>query len=366
VRDLRFSASVRRSEKDVNGTAGGQQRSREFSETTPKVGVLYRPVRDVMFRSTYAEGFRTPSLGSLFASANSSQLALSDPLGFTTAGSVIVNSRGNPDLKPEESKTWNVGVVYTPQAAKGLRFEMDYYRGVVSNLIADGAQYALNANALTQGPDFRRGVASSINPNAAFASAITRNSTGAVTAVSFYPVNASSREASGLDGQIVAEWPMTWAKVVSVLAWNTTFNWDLKTVDGQPSQNWLGKYVDVSTNSISPGSIPRHRGRFSQGVEKGAWSVVGAVNRVSHLEDDTTRTQGNRPRYISQWTTFDAQIGYRWKAAGIEVRAGVNNVADETAPFAAGAVNAVSNASYDVTLHNDIGRFAYVQVTKTF
>ncbi|ATC63752.1 hypothetical protein CMV30_07190 [Nibricoccus aquaticus] len=371
VRDLRLSASVRRSEKDVKGAVRDlagvyQQRSREFSETTPKVGVLYRPVRDVMFRATYAEGFRTPSLGHLFAAAGSSQLALSDPLGFTTASAVIVNSRGNPDLEPEESKTWNVGAVYTPKAAKGLRFEVDYYRGVVSNLIADGAQYALNANALTQGPGFRRGVAGSINPNAAFASAITRNSAGAVTAVSFYPVNASSREASGIDGQIVAEWPVTAAKVMSVLAWNTTLNWDLTTVGGQPSQNWLGRYVDASTNSISPGSIPRHRGRFSQGVEKGAWSVIGAVNRVSHLEDDATRTLGNRPRYVSQWTTFDAQLGYRWKAAGIEVRAGVNNIADEAAPFAAGAVNAVSNASYDVTLHNDIGRFVYVQVTKAF
>jgi outer membrane receptor protein involved in Fe transport len=367
VQNLRISASVRRSEKDVHGFVRDQWRERKFSETSPKIGILYKPARDLLLRATYSEGFRTPGLGHLFAAPASSQLALTDPLGFTGAGVFVVNSRGNPDLKPERSKVWNTGLVFAPKAAKGLRVEIDYYRSVVTDLIADGAQYALYANALSQGAGFRRGAAGTINSNAAFANAISRNpTTGAINSVSFMPVNASSREASGIDAQIVAEWPTTSAKVVSVLSWNTTLDWDLKVAGGQPAQNWLGKYVDVSTNSISPGSIPRHRGRFTQGIEKGAWSLIGAVNRVSHLEDDTTRTLRNHHRYVGQWTTFDAQIAHRWKSTGLEVRLGVNNIADEAAPFAAGAVNSVSNASYDVTLHNDIGRFVYVQVTKRF
>jgi outer membrane receptor protein involved in Fe transport len=371
VRDLRVTASMRRSEKEVNGATKDnagvfQQHERTFAKNTPKAGVLYQPVRDVLLRATYAEGFRTPSLGYLFAASAASQLSVTDPLGFSPAAAVPVFSRGNPELKPETSKTWNAGIVFTPELVKGLRVELDYYRGQIRGLIADGAQYILNANAAAQGAGFARGDAGTINPAAAFSSLITRDGAGQITRIDSMPVNATGREATGVDALITYEWPVTFAKCVSMLAWNTTLSWDLTLADGTPEQNWLGRYVDVSTNSISPGSIPRNRGRFAQAYEKGAWSALGAVNYVSHLEDDSSRTSGKGFRYVDSWTTFDAQVGYRWKAAGVEARVGVNNLFNEAAPFAAGAVNSVSNASYDVTLHNDRGRFVYVQITKTF
>jgi iron complex outermembrane recepter protein len=373
ARALSFSVNLRRSEKEVEGTVRDALnqitlRGRTFRETTPKFGVMYEPVRDLRVRATYAEGFRTPSLSQLFAAPSTFNAALSDPLGFPIASTVGVTGRGNPDLDPERSKTWNTGVVFTPRALKGLRLEADYYVSRIEGLVADGAQLILDVNAASQGPGFVRGNPATLNPAATFADRITRNSAGTITAVRSMPMNVAAREATGLDYALTYSSSFAGARWESRLAANTTLSWSLNTSTDRPFINWLGRFVDVATNSISPGSIPRHRGYFRQTWEKGPWIVRGTVNHTSHLEDDATRTYLNRFRRISSWTTLDGQAGYRFPAAdgafmhGVDVRIGVTNLLDEEAPFAAGAFN----DGYDMTLHNSRGRYVYVQVTKTF
>jgi iron complex outermembrane recepter protein len=373
ARALSFSINFRRSEKEVNGTVRDSLnqiviRERTFKETTPKFGVQYQPVRDVRVRATYAEGFRTPGLSQMFAAPSTFNSGLGDPLGFPIASSVPIAGRGNPDLDPERSKTWNTGVVFTPKAIKGLQLEADYYVSLIEGMVADGAQLILDVNAASQGPGFVRGNPATINPNATFADRITRNSSGTVTGVSSMPMNVAAREATGLDYAITYTSKFAGARWVSRLAANTTLSWGLNTSRDRPFTNWLGRFVDVGANSISPGSIPRHRGYFRQTWEKGAWEVRGTVNHVSHLEDDSSRTYLNQFRRIGSWTTLDGQVAYHFKREddallhGVDVRLGVINLLDEEAPYAAGAVN----DGYDMTTHSNRGRYVYVQVTKTF
>jgi iron complex outermembrane receptor protein len=375
ARSLSLSLNVRRTEKEIRGTVRDAAnaitfRERTFKETSPKFGLLYQPVQELHIRATYAEGFRTPSLSFLFAAPSTFNTALSDPLGFPGVGnSVPISGRGNPDLDPEHSKTWNTGVVYTPKAVRGLQLEMDYYVSRIEGLVADGAQLILNVNAAAQGSGFVRGNPATINPNATFANRITRNSAGSVIGVSSTPMNVAAREASGLDYAIAYLWPeFGGARWVSRLGANTTLTWDLITAEGSPSVNWLGRFVDIGVNSISPGSIPRHRGFISQSWEKGPWRIFGRVNHVSHLEDDVTRTHLGSFRYISSWTTLDGSVEYAFKAnapAGlskVKIRVGVTNLLDEAAPFAAGAFN----DGHDMTTHSNRGRFLYAQVTKAF
>jgi iron complex outermembrane recepter protein len=374
ARSLSFSLNIRRSEKEVSGTVRDAAnaitiRERTFKETTPKFGVLYQPLRDLRARATYAEGFRTPGLSQMFAAPSTFNTGVSDPLGFPIANTVPISGRGNPELDPERSKTWNTGLVFTPRAVKGLQLEADYYVSRIEGLVADGAQLILDVNAASQGPGFVRGNPATINPNATFANRITRNGSGTVTGISSMPMNVAAREATGVDYAITYKWPeIGGAVLVSRLAANTTLSWDLNTSRDRPYTNWLGRFVDVGVNSISPGSIPRHRGYFTQSWNKGSWGARATVNHVSHLEDDTTRTFQNRFRYISSWTTVDGQLAYLFKTNknslldGLDARLGVVNLLDEEAPFAAGAIN----DGYDMTTHSNRGRFVYVQLTKTF
>ncbi|MGC4071466.1 MAG: TonB-dependent receptor [Nibricoccus sp.] len=372
VNTLSLSASARYSANDLKGTvndAAGipQMREARFEKTTPKIGVIYKPCDALLVRSTYAQGYRAPALSAIYGAPSSGAQAIIDPLGFTTATTLTVSTQGNPDLQAEESETLSAGFAFTPKAVKGLKLEVDYYNDVTDHLVVDGAQYILNVNAATQGAGFTKGNASTINPNAAYATLITRNpTTGAITALRSMRMNLSSREASGVDGTLTYEWPLQPVRLMTRVDWNTLISWDLVPVETMPTQNWLGKYVDVTNNAISPGSIPRNRGRISQLVGSGPWTLLAGMNYVSHLEDDRARTQGGQFRYVGSWTTIDAQLGYRWKKAGLDVRVGVSNLTDVAAPFAAGAVNSVNNDSYDVTTHSNRGRFVYTQVTKSF
>ena len=73
---LRFETGVRRDDNDAFGT-----------ETSLRSGLVWEAGRGVRLRANYGEGFRAPSLGELFFP------------GF-----------GNPDLQPETSESWELGL----------------------------------------------------------------------------------------------------------------------------------------------------------------------------------------------------------------------------------------------------------------
>ncbi|MEO1280102.1 MAG: TonB-dependent receptor [Pseudomonadota bacterium] len=110
------------------------------NEVSPKVGVTYKPIPELLLFANYAEGFRAPSFNEAFADGVHFTVPnLSAPPG--PFGPVFVSNLfiGNPDLQSEESQTWEVGLgvdfdsilfdgdVFTAKAS--------YYNSDVDNLI---------------------------------------------------------------------------------------------------------------------------------------------------------------------------------------------------------------------------------------
>lgn len=99
-------------------------------EVSPKVGVSYKPIPQVLVFANYAEGFRAPSFNEAFADGQ--HFAIPDltappgPFGPTFVSNVFI---GNQDLQPETSSTWEVGA--------GLDFD---------NLFFDGDQFTAKAS----------------------------------------------------------------------------------------------------------------------------------------------------------------------------------------------------------------------------
>ena len=329
----------------------------------------WNPHEDLLIRATWGTGFRLPSLTQLFQARATSNPSLRDPLGFAIANQTQITTGGNPNLSPEKAKTYSAGFVYSPKALSGLSLTADYYYGTIEGLVGEGSQYILDINAAGQGSGFVRGNPASINPNAPFASLITRSATGSVVTITSGRYNISARETTGVDWAVTYVWPRNeWGRFTSKIEGNTALTWDLTPLPGQPKLNFLGTYIDVSNNAISPGSIPKTKGFLSQMWDKGNWTVVATANYISPLEDDPRFTLGNRARTIESWTTFDVNVEYRYNGGtgwrrrlnNTTIRVGGSNILDRNAPFAAGAFN----DSYDVTTHSDRGRFLYVQLTK--
>jgi outer membrane receptor protein involved in Fe transport len=101
-----------------------------FSSANPTVGVAYRPVQSVMLRASFGQGFVAPSSSALMYNPTPDPFPtqIFDPKRGGTGYDVTTFSGGNPDLKPETSKSWNVGLVFEPTAdwARGLRFNAEY------------------------------------------------------------------------------------------------------------------------------------------------------------------------------------------------------------------------------------------------
>mgnify|MGYP004705578321 CR=1 FL=1 len=152
------------------------------STVRTKYQFVYQPFDDLMFRGTYAQGFRAPTLMDTFGGGSQSFDYYTDPCdakyGSTSdarvaaachqaglsstfrqtdsAGNAVSapntqsntpfqNGVGNSNLKPETSVTRSLGLVYSPSWVPGLNFNVDFYSIRIDNMIsAVGANYILN------------------------------------------------------------------------------------------------------------------------------------------------------------------------------------------------------------------------------
>jgi iron complex outermembrane receptor protein len=189
LKSLGASAAVRYSDYSTFG-----------SQTTYKAGLRWQPINDFALRGDYSTGFRAPNLGELYGltqfgatlvdqcgptgGAPAAQYvagckAQGVPAGFQQANTQITTfTGGNPDLKPEKSKSWTAGFVYNAGWAQGvaatdrLNFEATYWNIKVTDAIqAEDLQALLNACLSTGGgtdpglcAPFTRGAGSQLNP----------------------------------------------------------------------------------------------------------------------------------------------------------------------------------------------------------
>jgi iron complex outermembrane receptor protein len=97
----------------------------DFGGTTnPKFGAKWNVIKEVLVRGSYGTGFRAPSFFQLYGAQGDAPVPgnVADPVlcplnpGDLSVCAIRPNARqgGNRDLKPEESKQWNVGFVVEP------------------------------------------------------------------------------------------------------------------------------------------------------------------------------------------------------------------------------------------------------------
>lgn len=91
------------------------------SHTSPKIGVTYNATDHFRIKANYGEGFKAPSVSQLFYDLD------------RMMGSSYVHLTGNPNLKPEKSKSWDLGV--EAEFGKGYG-SLTYFDNDVDNLIA--------------------------------------------------------------------------------------------------------------------------------------------------------------------------------------------------------------------------------------
>jgi iron complex outermembrane recepter protein len=196
---------------EVTGAARFSDYSTTGSTTTLKATADWAPIKDLLFRGSWAQGFRAPTIGELFGTPSRFDQEIVDPCsavggaipaavaanciaaGVPANGSYVqtnpqlpVITGGNQDLAPETSESWVFGAVFSPSFIPRLSLEANYF-----NIKVDGAIQAIDAEVLLG--------RCAENGDALSCAAITRTATGAIAQIQGLLQNIASIETDGLD-----------------------------------------------------------------------------------------------------------------------------------------------------------------------
>jgi iron complex outermembrane recepter protein len=163
----------------------------------PKVGLRWQPFDEQLtLRATWGEGFREPSLEELFGSPVSTLEVTHDPLKgglLESETNVLISS--NPNLQPEDSRSFSGGFVYTPKYVPGLNLSVDFWdierTGVVA---APLAQQVLDGTA---------------------PGTVERDAGGFITRILLANQNLGAQEARGFDFGLQYQRPTPWGTFTS-------------------------------------------------------------------------------------------------------------------------------------------------------
>jgi len=349
---------------ELTGSARYSDYSSSGSTTTFAAGINWEPIEDLLFRGSWAEGFRAPSIGELFGTPSRFDQEVADPCSGMTAATaaniranciaegvpannsyVQLNAQlpvitgGNQDLDPESSESWGMGMVWRPSfISRRLSIEVNYY-----NIQVDGAIAAIDAGTLL-GRCAQAGDPLSC-------SAIDRSASGQVTQIRGLLQNISSIETDGLDVTLNFRTGDTGAGTFG-LYWASTF---------------LFNYHVTVPATVGVTLIER------EGTEQGSPDQAFPEFKSTGIIDWTLREFGMSltGRYISGVdegngnhlnSRFYTDVQMRWDPQyldGFGFALGVNNLFNVDPPgcFTCG-LNNMDPSTYDIP-----GTFFYARVT---
>ena len=294
------------------------------SKGVPKYGVTWQPIRAVLLRGGYSEGYRAPSLTEdrRVASINTTATVV-DPARGNQSYQTTSIGRSNPNLKPESSTNEFYGAVIEPPFVTGLSLSVTYYRTIQKDAIqaALGNTIILNNEALF--PGFVERAA----PTAADTAAGWK---GVITTIYAQRVNFGEIRNESMD--LGATYRLPWEKLgrwrLSVNAAKTIAQSRQLTI-GAPAINDVGDTF----------SSPRWNIATNLNWRKGSWTATVAHSYMSGYNSNlagVTPTSYTTPamRMIDVRGTYEFKNGvWRNYGKGLRIGLGVANLEDTEPPF---------------------------------
>lgn len=326
------------------------------SKLVPSVAISYKPFDDtLMFRINAGKGIRQPSLFELYGGTVNGLTSLTDPRTGAELQETPTIQGSNSSLKPEQTKTYGAGFVWSPKqyGLKGFTVNADYWRVEREGTVVSNPQDTLNRRFGTTPGGLVTG------------EAVILDGAGTILSVKAPYINVGKTIAQGFD-------------LGSSYVWNTasmgrfdfgagaTYLWHFKqaTVTGQPLQELVN--TDASGGQGLDGYL-RWKAKANIEWTLKEYNALLTTNYTAGFED--LDGDGN-PFQVKAMTTFDLQFSYTLhdqfsKALdGTKVTIGALNVFDKNPPFSSGFGS--NAAGYPGFLYDSTGRFLYVQLSKKF
>ncbi len=317
-----------------------------FNSTTPKLGIKWTPVKSFALRGTYTEGFRAPSaaenstMSQAVGSASAQDLVRCPtvngvPTPRTGASqsdcSLSISSIkvGNPNLKPEESKGYTLGMVWDP--FDGTSLSVDAFKIKRENEInpVSYAEAALDPNAVRNDNNLRDANGNVI-PNS-----------GTLLVVQGAYRNSSFTEVKGVDVDVKQRLRLgDYGRATLGLTWTHIHSF-LRAESDTLQYEFAGTHGNCDTSNCM--GTPKNKINATASWDIGAWNFSGIANFrdsikniryegapcASQFADGTVAPNGCE---LASFTTVD--LSTRWNfSKQLTLFASVSNVFDRVAPL---------------------------------
>jgi iron complex outermembrane receptor protein len=340
------------------------------NSTTPKLGFKFNPTGAVALRGTYAEGFRAPSAAENGNSAVAAFTTLDrDPVRCPVTGlaadcsaqNVGAITIGNPNVRPETSKSYSLGAVVEP--VKNFSISLDWYRIVRSGEITGADPSAVVQNPQSY-PDAQivRG-----EPTTNFPGLV-----GQILMVKAPYLNADETRTSGLDLDLRSKVSLGDSGKLNAGLTVTYIHEFTRTNPDGTELEFAGTHGDI--NLSGNGGTPKTKANLHLGWERGPYQVDGNLRYVAGIDnvnqvggDCLNVSQAGTPYLnckVASFTTLD--LFGKWRISKVwDVTASISNVFDRMAPL---DVQTYGRINYNPSLHQSgaVGRFFTLASRYTF
>ena len=305
----------------------------DFGTTTdPKVSFLWAPTDDLSLRGSWGTAFRAPSLHQLGLGRTDESPNLID----TKRCEIIGNQdracepqeytaifEGNPDLGPEESESYNLGLIYN--ITDDLNFSIDYYNYDITDIIDSDTQFVMDTYGLDPTVVERRPTSIPNDP-------------GEVIQVNDRFENIGDLKTSGIDLDV---------------------RYNLDTSAGMFKFGYVMNYVlsFEDYKGTEEGGFEQPQMRWTASVDwvLNDFSATAAINFIDEFEQEVAANG-----MVDSMTTLDASVNY-FGFEDLTLTVGATNLTNEEPPFAYHDF-----MGFVVNVHSGQGRFAYAQATYKF
>lgn len=321
------------------------------SSSTPKAGIKWQVLPQLVMRASYAEGFRAPTLPEQYKGTTTYYIKVQDPklcpvfdadnnncARYVTA---IYGQAG--DLKAEQSKSRSFGLVYQP--TPNVSLAIDTYDIKRRNEVSSPSTKNLLDN------------------EALYPEKVVRNAiTGQIDQISLTSTNLAETHVQGVDveGRVAFSIPEVAGRFNAFATYNKLSKYETAATPTAATTDYAGYYT-----------LPKERMRYGfswAGADwygSVTWNYTGPYQQIYGPENTCAYAKGAHPEYcrISSWRTADGYIGYRG-FKNLDLGLSIRNMADREAPFDADMTGYL--LGYNASYHNQLGRTYLLNAKYTF
>ena len=381
---------------DLSVAERGEKYTDVGNSNVPKLGVRWQPVDDQLtVRFTYSKAFAAPDLSHEFAPANATQTTAAlltanlpaDPRLLPTY-TYFSGNGNNPDLKPSQAWTRNIGFVFSPKALKGFTLQVDYsnlfYKGLPAGI--GGNNIVASVNTLGSASPYFSAIAVGglpgqpgssqtllASPNGILNYLVSGNYKNDLYLADHF-VNSGGIHVQSIDVhpeyQFHTDTMGTWT-IGSTASFLPSYKY--QTLPNQPFYEFAG----YSTNGQTiAGTMPKYNFYTTLDWKMRDWQTTLGNTYTASVTDVASTPPAvylatHAPTSVDAYYSWDLQESYTFSKTeagrmwsflkGMKVTVGVNNLFNRMPPYAGlSQAAANNNNNVDVAQYSPIGRLLFI------